>query len=137
MASGTGERPTLDYGAERSFLDLGPLKVRTFEIAANTNKYIKVARDPNRLRSGMFWLLSSTANKNGYYMFARGTGSTGAITLTTIKAVTQSGMSVAVSTQDSDYIAIAGATGYVYGVLAWFTGDKPEIVSVLPNQGGT
>jgi len=112
----------------------GPWKASAFEISANTNKYIKVARDPNRLRTGMFWLLSSTANKNGYYMFVRGTSSTGAITLTTIKAVTQSGMSVSVSTQDTDYIAISGATGYIYGVLVWFSGDKPEVVSTLPTS---
>lgn len=110
----------------------GPWKAAAFEISANTNKYIKVERDSARLRTGMLWLLSSTANKNGYYFFTRGTSSTGTITLTTIKAVTQSGMSVSVSTQDTDYIAITGATGYVYGVMVWFTGNKPEIVSALP-----
>lgn len=134
-----GSGKTIDADAEIATMGdiptlptTGPWKAAAFDISANTNKYIKVARDPSRLRTGMIWLISSTANKNGYYFFARGTGSSSTITLTTIKAVTQSGMSVSVSTQDTDYIAIIGATGYVYGVMAWFSGDKPEIVSALP-----
>ncbi len=129
MASGTGERPTLDYNAERSFLELGGWKSMIFEISANTNKYIYLPRNASALRTGMFWLLSSNASRNGYYMYARGTGSTGTIILTPIKDVTQSGMSVAVN---GDYIAITGSTGYVYGVIAYFSGGKPEVVSTLP-----
>lgn len=110
----------------------GPWKAAAFEIAANTNKYIKVERDSTRLRTGMLWLIASNSTRMGYYMFARGTGSTGTIILKALHAVTQSGMSVAVSTQDADYIAITGATGYTYGVMVWFTGDKPDIVSALP-----
>lgn len=129
MASGTGQRPTLDYDAEKSFLDLGTWKILAFEFNANTNRYIKLERNASVLRTGMFWLLASNESRNGYYMFARGTSSTGTIILTPIKEVTQSGMSVAVN---GDYIAITGSTGFIYCVVAYFTGGKPEVVSTLP-----
>ena len=129
MASGTGERPTLDSNAERYFLELGGWRSMSFDIFANTNKYIYLPRNVSALRTGMLWLLSSNASRNGYYMYTRGTGSTGTIILTPIQDITQSGMSVAVN---GDYIAITGATGYTYGVIAYFSGGKPEVLDEIP-----
>lgn len=111
---------------------VGPWKCFSFSIDANTNKYIKLERSASTMRNGMIWLFASSASRNGYYFYARGTSSTGSIILTSVKSVTQSGMSVAVSTVNSDYIAITGATGYVYGVIVYLTGDKPQVVSALP-----
>lgn len=119
MASGTGARPLPEPAEERELLGLGSLQSTTFEIPASTTKTLAFVTE---IKDGLLVLSAGTAAKRGLYIF--GSSSTGNLSVTTVLAATQSGISV---TASGNNIAIANGTSALFVCVLQFKGNLPTM----------
>ena len=129
MASGIGERPNLSPSEEKSLLGLGGLSgVMRAEIAPNVTRYLVFQ---SQHKDGV--LITSTNGTNasekvGLYVF--GSSASNTISLTAIKAVTRTGLSI--TPLSNTVIEIVNPSGYMWLMVQMFYGDKPTLQSTNP-----
>lgn len=121
MASGTFERPLPNPAGERSLLSLGEFKSATYEIPASSTRNLTFAKE---LKNGMLVMGAGATTKRG--MFIYGSTTTGSITVTTVLAPTQSGLTVSASGND---IVITNGSNALFVCVMPFKGGLPSLTT--------
>lgn len=129
MASGSGERPLGTPVQEKSLLGIdGVNGIKRFEVPNSTTRYLVFS---SGYKAGLLTVGgygSSYDNKAGLYVID--SGSTAALRLVTVKAPTQSGLTI--TPIDNTVIQITNPSGYLWVGVMTFYGTALSLETTQP-----